>query len=92
MVCTVSAIGDLPVRRFGLFQAEQALFHWRSTSAHSRIFRGLGDEDRFSRHLQQQQIALSRLLGHCCAPEFGDGCHHTVAASEPELLLLCGHG
>jgi hypothetical protein len=71
MDCTVSAIGDLPVRGFGLFQAEQALFHWRSTPYHSRIFRGLGDKDRFSRHLQQRQIALSRLLGHGCTPEFG---------------------
>jgi hypothetical protein len=41
------------------------------------------------------------MAGHDCAPEFGErsgkagdgiGATHTVAASEPELLLLCGNG
>jgi hypothetical protein len=35
MVCAVSAIGDLPVRRFGLFQAEQPSFCRRLIPRHS---------------------------------------------------------
>jgi hypothetical protein len=99
MVSAFSAIRDLPVRRFGLFQAEPSFTgdQLRTIPKYS----GLGEEDRFSRHLRQRKIALSQLLGHGCASEFGErsgksrdgiGATHTVAATEPELLLLSGNG
>jgi hypothetical protein len=60
MVCTVGAIGGLPVRRFGLFEAEQAVFIL-AINFHTipPIFRVPGDEDRFFERLRKRQIALS---------------------------------
>ena len=42
------------------FQAEQALFHWRSTSTRFREARSLEDKDRFFGVVWQQQMALTR--------------------------------